>query len=341
MAICDSDETTTAAAYALTDEKKLQEPAVPRKSLRARNSGLLSRVTCDIKWLRCFGSFCWSVPLLVASPSLVIAWYVYVPFFVDTATMSSKYAFDSPSQSGYSGWGVAMLIIVPFILLGTAFIPCGGPERAVRWGMYITCVIYLILLVIGNSLGAGQVEKRLARAPEFTVKFNSYYCESRTLRMCLEDSQDDLLVLMRGNGTVLAGASANATGDQAAIAVWRQCQKLIVATMGRAHHTEGDSPGDKKLEIGPIYKFLDDCGHSSEMDTWCGNLLHRTTALTDEEQRSLPAPFAANVEMFHKFTKEWARRLFYSNVLLGTAIGCLMLGAWSFKINDHFDHDGW
>lgn len=341
MTICDSDETATAAAYALTDEKKLQEPAMPRKSLHARISGLLSRVTFDTKWLRCLGSFFWSVPLLVASPSLVIAWYVYVPFFVDTATMNSKYAFDAPSQSGYDGWGLAMLIIVPLVLFMTAFIPCAGPERVVRWTMYVTCVIYLILLTIGNSLGSGQVEKRLAREPEFVAKFNSYYCETRTLIVCLEGSQDDLLVLMRGNGTVLAGAPANATSDQAAIAVWKQCQKVIMATMARAHFDEGDSRSDKELELGPIYKFLNDCGHSNEVDAWCGNLLHHTTALTDEEQRSLSAPFAGNVEMFHKFTKEWRRRMFYSNVLLGTAIGCLMLGAWSFKVNDHFDHDGW
>ncbi|GAB9463414.1 hypothetical protein Gpo141_00000876 [Globisporangium polare] len=341
MAICDSDDAVTAAAYALADEKKLQEPPVPRRSLRERVSSACARVTCDFKWLRCLGSFCWSMPLLFASPSLVVAWYVYVPFFVDVATMNTKYAFDSPSQSGYNGYGTAMLIVLPFIVLSTAFIPCGGPERAVRWGLYITAVIYAILLIIGNSLGAGQVEKRLALAPEFASKFNSYYCESRTLRVCLEGSQDELLVLMHGNGTTLAGASANATNDQAAIAVWTQCRKVIVATTARAQRGENDSPGDKKLELGPIYKFLDDSGTSNQVDVWCGNLLHRTTELSDAEQRSLPSPFAANVAMFHKFTKEWARRLFYSNVLLGTAIGCLMLGAWSFKVNNHFDPDGW
>lgn len=340
MAICDSD--VTAAAYALTDEKEMiQEPIVPRKSLCERITSTLSSMTCDLTWLSCLGCFCCSVPLLVASPMLVVAWYVYVPFFVDTDAIASKYAFDAPSQSGYSGWGTAMLIVVPFILVTTAFIPCGGPERFVRWGIYITSVIYVILLIIGNSLGAGQVEKRLALAPEFAVKFNSHYCESRTLRVCLEGPQDDLLLLVRGNGTMLAGATASSTSDQQALALWSQCQKVIVATMARAHHDEGDRSGDKKLEVESIYKFVNDCGHSSERDAWCGNLLHRTTALSDEEQRSLPAPFAANVDMFDKFTREWARRLYFSNILLGTAVGCLMLGAWSFKINQAAEDNGW
>jgi hypothetical protein len=341
MPICKSSDDATAAVYAATDDKKLQEPYGDIESSPGCCSRL-SEIRCSLSAFSCFGSFCWSVPLAIASPLLAIAWYVVVPFFIDTDTMGSKYAFTPMSEKSYTGWGLSLLIIVPITIMPHVGVVCAGADRGARWGAYFMSFIYVILLIVGNGLSAGQESKRLAVEPEFAVKFNEYYCDSRMLRVCLEGSDDEMLVLMGRNATTGLNGTENST-HVAALSIWSQCRKVITDAMERSYKDEDDSPGEKEIETGPIYRFLNDVGGSSEVDAWCASVLHRATptAMTDEEQRTLPAPFALKPEMFQKYTREWSRRMVYSNVLLGTSVGCMVLAAWSWEIRDASNDSRW
>ncbi|GAB9463417.1 hypothetical protein Gpo141_00000879 [Globisporangium polare] len=330
MPCCKAGHTATVAAYALTSEKQLQQeddgsPVQHQHGDRCFH--WVQRTDLD-----CLGSSGWSVPLGVSALSLAVSWYVIVPFFIDAQAMHWRYAFKPMSVTPYTAWGTTLFVLIPLQLQWVIGTMCGGASRVTRWMLYISCGVYLVLLLAGNALGASQTAKRLAFEPQFAARFNAYYCDSRTLRVCLDGPQDKLLVLIRGNNGSLSGSES--TTDAAALAVWTRCQQVIAEAMGRAHFDDGDTPGDKEIEAGAIYRFIDDCVKSSDMDAWCGDLPHRTTPLTDEEHLTLPSPYAENREMYQRYTNEWSRRMLYSNVLLGSALGCQLLAAWSWKVRE-------
>lgn len=320
MPCCKADNTATVAAYALTDDKE----ETPAPVLQHGDRCFYCVRRFDVG---CLGSYGWSTPLGICALLLAIAWYVVVPFFIDVDAMHWHYGFKPMSVTPYTAWGTTLFVLIPMQLQWVVGAIYCGATRESRWMMYVSCGVYLVLLVVGNTLDASQTSKRLAFEPQFAAKFNTYYCDSRALRVCLDGPQDDLLVLIHGNN----GAAQNVSAA-AELAVWTRCRQVIAESMGRAHFDEGDSSGDKEIEAGAIYKFLDDCTTSRQVDAWCGDQLHRTTPVTDEEHRTSPSPYASNPEMFHEYTREWSRRMFYSNVLLGSALGCQLLAAWSWKV---------
>lgn len=326
MPCCKAGHTATVAAYALTDEK--QQEDAPALLTQDGDRCFRSVQRTD---LSCLGSNGWSIPLGVCALLLAIAWYVLVPFYIDAQAMHWHYAFKPMSVTPYTAWGTTLFVLIPLQLQWVIGAMCGGTSRVTRWMLYISCGAYLMLLVVGNALGASQTSKRLAFESQFAVKFNDYYCDSKTLRVCLDGPQDDFLMLIRGNNKSALNASAS-IDDTAELVVWTRCRQVITESMRRAHFDDGDTPGDKEIEAGAIYRFLDDCVKSSDVDAWCGDLLHRTTPMTNGEHLKSPSPYAENPEMFHKYTREWSRRMFYSNVLLGSALGCQLLAAWSWKV---------
>lgn len=84
-------------------------------------------------------------------------------------------------------------------------------KRGKRWWLYIPCVVYSTLLVLGNAIVNSETHKREAFEQSFAVQFNNFYCSSRTVRVCLEGTETEVMLLTRGNETLAVKSSENAT----------------------------------------------------------------------------------------------------------------------------------
>lgn len=291
------------------------------------------------RWLRRFGAPNVSLALISCASLLIVAWLVVVAFIVNLDTLSHKYTFEPRSITTFNAWGTTSMIIVSAVIPLAGFLLASGENKTKRWTLHAVCAFAVAMLVSGNILGAKETSKRENFEQQFAVKFNDFYCDTRTLKVCLEGSRADLLLLTRGNVTA-ATSTANASSDDAALSIWERCREVLLEGMAeeaKRDKAEGDEyeEGEKEVETKPLYKFLSDCKASLETDVWCGNVLQRKTSLTDQEQRTLPAPHAMNPQMFKKYTREWSKSMFYSNILLGAALGCMLLALLSLKAQEH------
>lgn len=109
-----------------------------------------------------------------------------------------------------------------------------------------------------------------------------------------------------------------------------QCHNAISQYDALAYSRESEAVGAKQ-DI-KFYDFLNDCSGSLEIDTWCGNLVCRSTSLTNEEHMALPAPYAANQRMFERYGREKMMSILLSNVLIGGMVGCMALVTLSLKV---------
>lgn len=277
-----------------------------------------------------------SFGLIICATLLVIAWLVVVACIIDFDTLHHKYTFEPRSVTVFNAWGTVAIVVMPAVIPFAGFALTSGENHTRRLTLYAVCAYVIAMLVAGNILGPLETSKRENFEQQFAVKFNNFYCNTRTLKACLEGSRADLLLLTRGN-TISAANASNA--DDAALSIWSRCREVLLESMAqeaKRDEAEGDNEeGEKEVETEPLYKFLKKCQASHEIDVWCGNALQRTTPLTDHEQRTLPAPHAANPQMFHKYTREWSRRMLYSNILLGPALGFMLLAVLSLKAEDH------
>lgn len=271
-----------------------------------------------------------SFGLIICASLLVIAWLIVVAFITDFDTLHHKYTFEPRSVTSFTVWGTAAIAIPSTMIPFAGYALVVGEKRTRRWILYAMGAFFTAMLVSGNLLSTSETSKRENFELQFAVKFNDFYCDTRTLKVCLEGSRADVLLLTRGNST-----TANASSDDAALSIWSRCREVMLEGMAqeaKRDEAEGDSEeGEKEIETKPLYKFLKDYQASHEVDLWCGNALQRKTPLSDQEQRTFPAPHAANPKMFEKYTREWSKRMLYSNVLLGSALGCMLLAVLSLK----------
>lgn len=277
---------------------------------------------------------------------LPIAWFIVVPFYIDTDALHHKYDFEPMKLSAFLGWGYALITLIAMLTPVIAFGVIQSRKVEGRLALFGVGFVYVLMLVIGNALSTSRTDSRIAYKDSFAIKFNEYYCDSRTLRMCLDKKSDlhQLVLLTRGNITAASTTTSNATvagvldsetPTTAALAIWTRCKAVILGAMARetARDNEAEEAAEMEIETGKIYRFVDACGTSHAADAWCGSFLTRKTPFTDAEHQTLPAPFAANVVMFESYTQEWSRRMDYSNVLLGAAVGCMALAAGSFALH--------
>ncbi|GAB9463416.1 hypothetical protein Gpo141_00000878 [Globisporangium polare] len=292
---------------------------------------------CNSRW---FGSNWVSMPLALSFLVLTLALLVVVQFHIDLETMHDKYALVPQDVSPDESWGIALAALVPvlFMMITVALVFKGS--RCSRWLLYLTSIALLSLLLVGNLRAASQTKLREASEPNFALIFDDYYCAMRTARACLSGNQLDQLVLIRGNATALSTKNENVT--EAAFALWGRCRQVTIASMSRAVYGEDDDPSDLKIDADRIHQFLDDCNGSRETDAWCGRYNRQVELPTFEEHKTPPAPYAANLELFPKYTREWSKRMRYSNGIAGAAVACLMVTAWSWKARaSRKDYDGW
>lgn len=286
--------------------------------------------------LQHFGSPHVSSGLIICAVLLMITWLVVVAFIIDFDTLHHKYTFEPQSVTVFNVWGTVTTVVISAVIPFIGFTLVSDENRTRRRTLYAVCAYVIAMLVAGNILGPLETSKRVNFEQQFAVKFNDFYCDTRTLKVCLEGSRADLLLLTRGNPTSAVNAS---NADDAALSIWSRCREVLLESMAqeaKRDEAEGDDEeGEKEVETEPLYKFLKKCQVSHETDVWCGNVLQRTTPLADHEQRTLPAPHAVNPQMFHKYTREWSRRMLYSNVLLGPALGFMLLAVLSLKAEDH------
>ncbi|TYZ60474.1 hypothetical protein PybrP1_005788 [[Pythium] brassicae (nom. inval.)] len=256
---------------------------------------------------------------------LAIAWYIIVPFLVDNHALHEKYTFTPRSVTAFTNWGYIMLGVIPAAVFVVIF---GATDDNPRWLRAVVCAGYVVVLLAGNILGAIETSARNGYENQFAVKFNDFYCDTRTLRVCLEGKRDDLIVLTRGNATAVQ-ASENPT--DVALSIWSRCQEVLLESMAQEARADDDggedaeTEGEKEIETKPLYTFLDDCSASRDIDMWCGNVHHYRMTLSDAQQQARPSPFASTPEMFARYKREWTRRMLFSNVLLGGSAVLLLV----------------
>ncbi|GAB9463413.1 hypothetical protein Gpo141_00000875 [Globisporangium polare] len=125
---------------------------------------------------------------------------------------------------------------------------------------------------------------------------------------------------------VVRGENSTTTTTETAFSIGTRCQKVAMETM----------TGDKNVETKAIDRFLDDCKASSQVDAWCSsNLADDTTPLISEEcrgardcplraKRRFPSPRASG--------RDAHQALEFG--VLGAAVGCMLLNAWSWKVRE-------
>lgn len=210
---------------------------------------------------------------MVFAVLLTIAWYIILPFLVDNRALNERYTFTPRSVTTFTAWGATMLAIMPVVAVVT-FVACDDDKR---WVRVLICASYVVVLLAGNIFGAIETAARNDYENQFAVKFNDLYCETRTLRVCLEGKRDDLIVLTRGNATAIQ-ASENPT--YVALSVWSRCQEVLLESMtqeAKADDGGGEdakTEGEKEIEAKPLYTFLDDCSASRDIDLRCGNIYY-------------------------------------------------------------------
>lgn len=278
---------------------------------------------------RVLGSPILSAAVGVCATLLPIAWFVIVPFYIDTDALHHKYDFVPMAVNSFVAWRAALLGLIP-LLTPVAFISSLVAKTGGFCGLTLASLIYGILLIIGNALSSSRTHSRQANENNFAKLFNEYYCDMRTLRVCLEGtSQQDLVILTRGSNAT-AGVFSAETPTSATLAIWKRCKTVILEAMARevARDNDPEEASELEIETVPIFRFIDDTNGSRATDTWCGDGLYRTTPLSVADHLSLPSPYAANPAMFPSYTQEWSRRMHYSNIFLGTAIAGMVLVAF-------------
>lgn len=249
----------------------------------------------------------------------------WVVLLVPYGNMSDKYKFTPRSLATYHQWRTTTLVFVSIAFLVIGFTAFPDKSQCNRWILIVHCVVFAVLLIVGNAMAAHETSQRQAFEQGFAAKFNAFYCDVRTARLCLEGNQGDLAVLVYGSSPPTNQSGLGNSTNAVATSIWTRCRKVLLNFQALDAMAEWDDDG-VRLYLS-IYKFVDDCNKSVEMDMWCGDLAGRTTALTDGKQRLFPAPFSANADMFAKYTREWTRNMRYSNAILGSTIGCMALAA--------------
>lgn len=263
-----------------------------------------------------------ALTLIIAAELLAVVWYIVVYFLVDNSSLHFDYMFTPRSTTTFWVWRVMGLVLVALVFLLVATTLFGTQDSAnVRWRPALACVVYIVMLVTGNIIGTIETSARKGYEDEFAVKFNDFYCNARVLRVCLEGSNREMLLLTRGNATAIL-ASENPT--DVALSVWSRCQGVLLDSMVKAaerttrQYRKRD--GEKGIETKEVYQFLDDTNGSSDIDAWCGNVYHYSTSLTVAQQKTLPSPYASNPSMFTRYKREWRTRMQFSNGFLGGTV---------------------
>lgn len=255
--------------------------------------------------------------LILVAELLAMTWYVIVNLLADSKTLYFEYTFAPRSTTAFIVWRVVALLSVspPFVMGIKLVVDDVADSRKFQRKLALAGTIYVITLLAGNILGAFETSARTNYESEFAAKFNDFFCDTRTVRVCLEGSHDEMLVLTRGNATTI---QATEDPTDVALSVWRRCQEVV-------HDRRKDAT--KSILTEQLSAFLNDCSGSHDADVWCGNALRHSTPLGSPFHLELPSPHALNPAMFARYKSEWAVRMQFSNGLLGGAAVCFLVSA--------------
>lgn len=342
---------TSQSAHELANNKPDKEERPPTSPPREHwclrwkvsISTFSSRLRFVVDWKRYLGSIWLSYPLTIAGLLLSVAWFVIVMCYVDSEVLEIKYVLSQP----YGAWEISMFVLVPVMWCAMVGALCRRGDYPGRVVLCVVCAFYATMLIIGNCLAAPSEANRLASESEFAIEFNTRYCAFRLVRVCLEGGDDEAVLELTGrlNATTPADEvvrNSSESLNDVALSTWNSCKNQILPLMLTRWRIIGEDyrKREKIIATSARYQFLDDCVAAPDVDAWCGLLA--TQSLTKEAHRVAPAPFALNPRMFASYTKEWPRRMFYSNILLGSAVGCLVLGIGSFALQKPiYSHYRW
>lgn len=276
-----------------------------------------------------------AIALVVIAEIVVATWLGSVVTFQFQA-IHNYYGFEPMPVGVYTTWATAAETVVPLVLLPLTCVAYAASHmRVTRWLAYVVCMGFAAFLISGNILGNRETTKRLAFKEGFATKFNSYYCSARTLRRCLQGTDEELLVMTHQNASTTVQPLENVT--EAGLAIFSRCHQVLresIAKEAAAEDAEDSNiqvEGEIEVDLRSFYTLLDDCNNSRPLDAWCGGLQFRATPLSGEEHVSLPSAFAYNPGIFHRYTREWPKRMLYTNIFLGSAIGCVLSMALYMK----------
>lgn len=166
-------------------------------------------------------------------------------------------------------------------------------------------IVVDIVVVISTVWAHADKHYRAALEDVFAVNYNEFYCNARTLQVCIEEEKDPavLLQLIYGDKDNTHTASDKTTiGTSASIdpGIWLHCRALVNPRM-----TEVEKKKKSSLDIGLVAKskraFLEDSTFTKAGDIWCGNMLKlqsnstKPLVATNSSQQPLhESPFEAN-----------------------------------------------
>lgn len=248
----------------------------------------------------------WSVVRCIAAMVLVywIAMWLFSQIAPDFSnkTLEVKYDFLREPQPTPEFHGIAQFLISIFSMLLFCGLLClPSPLIGVA-----------VVTIFAFPDASGDAEKReMAAAHEshFAARYNEFYCNTRTLQVCMEGDDPELLqLLVHGdlNATASSIFTAIDDGDASDNPTWFQCQALMRARIRalEARH--------KRLEFivsDRMRAFLNASNLSDAGDRWCGKMLRRqiTTgplvvppATAPHVLLLLKSPYSANKWMFAK-----------------------------------------
>ncbi|KAF1330877.1 hypothetical protein FI667_g4911, partial [Globisporangium splendens] len=272
----------------------------------------------------CAGSTVWIVLCAVGAILTAFAWLASFPIVFESSTLANAYDFhpipQTITQSVFKVVSTQFAFWTVILCVVGGYVACLKPHknrvrdlsrvRAVLIG--IVCVFIVTFLVtLGTSHGyTSSIE---TREPEFATKFNDFYCETRTLDVCLKGDQlEDLLALV-GDGTTTGSASSTAS-PSVPLASWLRCRNVMVENHAKATSRQR--------------AFLANVNITTSADLWCGANFQNAKAATPSSNVSVDTPYELNQEIFSKFKREWPTRLLYDGLLLGVVLLFAIAHCW-------------
>lgn len=268
------------------------------------------------------GAAFWIVFHAVCAVLTAFAWLVCFPVVFESSTLANEYDFHpialTTTQSVFNVVTTQFALWAMVFSAAGVYCACLSPytNRArdlarIRSILVGLACVFGVTLIVTIGTFQGHMRNIAAREQEFATKLNDFYCETRTLDVCIKgDRLEDLLVLV-GDGTT----GGNATSAAVPLASWLRCRNVMVKN---------------KAKVGSRQRaFLADSNVTHSADSWCGKYFQNAAAATT----ALPSPMSGtpyeiNPGIFRRFTSEWPTRLLCDTFLLGVVLFFTIALCW-------------
>lgn len=252
-----------------------------------------------------------------------------IQWLVVPVTLTDKYGFAPMSTLAFRIFVLTKFVIGSWISVVVAVTWHMTPAARGGRALLMLSVVAGALLLVSNV--AASVDKRYKATQEvqLALKFNAFYCNTRTLQVCIEGK--DPVALRR----LVKGEMVTANAICSDAPVWLHCQALVDT---RIKELSGRFRiFSRSIEIVENSKraFLNDLNITDTRDLWCGNTLwlqkNSTEPLvaTDSDLQSplVGSPYEANTWIFDQFKNEWTARTTQDNWFMGVFVVCILLQA--------------